>query len=998
MSEPAFAGPAEHPAAASGTGARAAAARAGDAAGDSLEELGARFSGCKVIRRTGGLVRFKHGKIGSAVHSAFVAVDKDLREKGKEGIADIDAAVSDCVCRVLVALWARHERETTTTFAIEEIQDQVELALSRLGHHRVCSAYHAYRESHAEARKQKARSLFPETFSVRFGDGSTRMVEPSELHQRIDDACGGLPGQVKSAELLERVVSSLHDGISEADFDRVPVLEAATLIEKHHGYSKVAARLLMDVLVKEVMDRPISRGEMARVYPKHFDDLLATGIREGRLNPGLRSRFDTQRLGAALHPERDDQLDFLGLQTLYDRYFIKTRAGGRRLELPQSLWMRVAMGLALEEDRPTERAIEFYEVLSSFRFMNSTPTLFNSGTTFSQMSSCYITSVPDDLDGIFSSIKDNAMLQKFAGGLGNDWTRVRAMGSYIESTGGNSQGVVPFLRIANDTAVAVNQGGKRKGAVCSYLQTWHKDVEEFLELRKNTGDERRRTHDMNTANWIPDLFMRRVSAKGHWTLFSPSDVPGLAEKYGREFAEAYEGYEERFEAGELPGRRVEAFDLWRKMIGMLYETGHPWITFKDPCNVRSPQRHAGVVRSSNLCTEITLNTGEHPETGENEIAVCNLGSVNLARHVDDDGRLDEGLIKETVTVAMRMLDNVIDLNYYSVEAAARTNKTHRPVGLGQVGFQDCLYKIGVPFDSDEAVSFADRSTELIAFNAYWASSDLAAERGRYDSYEGSLWSQGKLPLDTLRMLAEERHGEGGIPEPSGGWLRVDGLEVNVESRLDWEALRKKIERDGMRNSNCLAIAPTATIGNIMGASPCIEPTYKNLFVKSNLSGEFKMINPYLVDDLVEEGLWDDVMISQIIANDGEIASISSIPAHVRARPKTCFKLDQRWLVEAASRRQKWIDQSQSLNLFMQGLKGSEISDVYLLAWMRGLKTTYYCRTLSAGKTEKFSTLDTGELNQVARATTVAPAPANGASAPANGAACALGDEECEVCQ
>ena len=943
-----------------------------------------RFFGHKIIRRTGGTVTFASGKISLAVAKAFAAVDEC---NNAAAAGDVDhwkssPEVEGVVSKVLDSLWARHVANTCTTYAIEEVQDQVELVLLRSGHDNVAAAYHQYREEHAQMRRAAAKALIPEIFSVVYTDGETRLVEPGALHARLESACHGLSNLVSVEDLTSRVVSSLHEGISEANFDRVPVLEAATLIERHPDYSRVAARLLFDNLIKEVMGRPLTRGEMIKQYPVHLGEMVSRGIETERLNPDLPARFDLRRLGAALRPERDDLLGYLGFQTLYDRYLIKH--GDRRIELPQSLWMRVAMGLALDEERPTERAIEFYEVLSTFRFMNSTPTLFNSATTFSQMSSCYITTVPDDLNGIFSAIKDNALLQKFAGGLGNDWTPVRAMSSRIKSTNGKSQGIVPFLRVANDTAVAVNQGGKRKGALCSYLETWHLDIEEFLDLRKNTGDERRRTHDMNTANWIPDLFMKRVRAKGHWTLFSPSDVPDLHDLYGKKFEQAYIKYEQLHEEGEMPGRRIEAFDLWKRMINMLYETGHPWITFKDPCNIRSPQRHAGVVHSSNLCTEITLNTSAE------EIAVCNLGSVNLAAHVNEDGKLDEVLLKDTVTVAMRMLDNVIDLNYYSVEKARVSNMRHRPVGLGQAGFQDCLHKMGIGFDTEDAVEFADVSSELIAYHAYWASSDLAAERGRYESYEGSLWSQGILPLDSLRLLAQERHSEQELPEPDDGWLRVDGLEVNVESRLNWDALRDKIDSDGMRNSNCLAIAPTATIGNIMGVSPCIEPTFKNLYSKSNLSGEFKVINPHLVEDLIELDLWDTAMISQIIAHDGEIDDIERIPRDVCARHKTCFQLEQRWLIEGASRRQKWIDQSQSLNLFANGLGGAEVSEIYQHAWLRGLKTTYYCRTQQASSTEKYTTESTGHNNNVA----VPDSQEAGDEAKS----CAIDDTECEACQ
>ena len=938
-----------------------------------------RFKSLRVVRRTGQVVHFDHTKIESALLAAFTAVRGNGDANGAvQQSKKFELDVCDVLERVLTTLWQRHSREGVSTYSIEDIQDQVELALMRTGNHDVCSAYAKYRESHAAIRFQRVSSLLPTAFDVLFPDGSVHKYGADEIHRRIESACSGLSDMVDADALMGRVVNSLHTNISFDKFNDAMVLEARTLIERHHDYSRVAARLLLDSIIFEAVGRDLTRGEMCLHYAEHLSELISAGIKADRLDKRLRSLFDMKALGAALRPERDDLLDYLGMQTLYDRYLIKD--GDRCIELPQSMWMRVAMGLAIKEDRPTERAIEFYELLSTFRFMSSTPTLFNSGTIFSQLSSCYLTTVPDDLHGIYGAIQDNAMLSKFAGGLGNDWTPVRAMGSRIRGTGGKSQGVVPFLRVANDTAIAVNQGGKRKGAVCAYLEIWHRDIFDFLDLRKNTGDERRRTHDMNTACWIPDLFMQRVREKGRWILFSPTDVPDLHDLYGQEFAKAYAEYERRFDEGDLIGREVVAVDLWRKMILLLYETGHPWITFKDPCNVRSPQRHAGVVHSSNLCTEITLNTSK------DEIAVCNLGSINLGRHLDKkSGRLNEKKVKETVTTALRMLDNVININYYSVKAAENSNLKHRAVGLGQVGYQDCINELGIAFDSEEAVEFADASTELVAYHAYWASSELAAERGTYDSYEGSTWSQGKLPLDTLYDLAAERTGEKGIKADKDGWLRTADLEVNVQARLDWEKLRAKIKQDGMRNSNCLAIAPTATIGNIMGASPCIEPVFKHLFVKSNLSGEFTTVNKYLINDLIERNLWNDEMLSALKVHEGEILDIEQIPQELRERHKTCFQIDQKWLVEAASRRQKWIDQSQSLNLFFATTKGSVLANVYMLAWERGLKTTYYCRTLQASSTEKYTTEQTGSNNRVA-------------VPDAQPKACAIDDSDCEACQ
>ena len=587
------------------------------------------------------------------------------------------------------------------------------------------------------------------------------------------------------------------------------------------------------------------------------------------------------------------------------------------------MFMRVAMGLALNEVDRDARAIEFYDLSSSFDFMSSTPTLFNAGTVRPQLSSCYLTTVPDDLDGIYGAIRDNALLSKFAGGLGNDWSRVRALGAHIKGTNGKSQGVVPFLKVANDTAVAVNQGGKRKGAVCAYLATWHLDVEEFLELRKNTGDERRRTHDMHTAHWIPDLFMRRVAADGDWTLFSPDDVRDLHDLYGPAFDRAYEAHERRAERGELAvWKRVKAVELWRRMLSMLYETGHPWLTFKDPCNLRSPQQHVGTVHSSNLCTEITLNTSDQ------EIAVCNLGSVNLANHVTPEG-LDHARLRRTVRTAVRMLDNVIDINYYSVPQARRSNLKHRPIGLGVMGFQDALYALRLPYASTEALELADRSTEALSYFTIEASVDLAAERGPYSSFEGSLWQRGVLPIDSLALLEEAR----------------GDLDVDRSRTLDWETLRERVRSVGMRNSNCLAIAPTATISNIVGVAQSIEPTYRNLYVKSNLSGEFTVINPQLVADLKARGLWDEVMINDLKYFDGAVQKIDRIPPDLRALYATAFEIDATWLVEAGARRQKWLDQAQSLNLYVAQPSGPALDALYRLAWRRGLKTTYYLRTL-----------------------------------------------------
>ena len=716
------------------------------------------------------------------------------------------------------------------------------------------------------------------------------------------------------------------------------------------------------------MGEEVTQLQMHSRYAEYFPGFIKRGIDAGLLDERL-GRFDLRSLGAALNANHDLKFGYLGLQTLYDRYFLHVH--GQRIELPQAFFMRVAMGLAINEVEREARAIEFYNVLSSFDFMSSTPTLFNSGTQRSQLSSCYLTTVSDDLEGIYDAIKENALLSKFAGGLGNDWTPVRALGSHIKGTNGKSQGVVPFLKVVNDTAVAVNQGGKRKGAVCSYLECWHLDIEEFLELRKNTGDDRRRTHDMNTANWIPDLFMKRVMEGGEWMLFSPADVPDLHDKVGREFEKAYTEYERKTQIGELKlFRRIPALTLWRKMLTMLFETGHPWITFKDPCNIRSPQSHVGMVHSSNLCTEITLNTSD------SEIAVCNLGSINLVAQMKD-GKLDHDKLKRTVSTAMRMLDNVIDVNYYAVNKARNANFKHRPVGLGIMGFQDCLLEMRVPYASKEAVDFADRSMEAVAYYAYWASTELAEERGRYSTYEGSLWSRGILPQDSLKLLAEER----------GGYVEVD-----TSSRMNWEPLRTRIKQFGMRNSNCLAIAPTATIANIVGVSASIEPTYQNLYVKSNLSGEFTVTNEYLVRDLKKINAWDEVMIADLKYFDGSLAKIDRAPQEIRNLYATAFEVDSEWIVEAGARRQKWIDQAQSLNIYMAGASGKKLDDTYRLAWKRGLKTTYYLRTLGATSAEK-STVRGGQLNAV---------PTDGGVMSAGSAAeakfCSIDNPECEACQ
>ena len=815
----------------------------------------------------------------------------------------------------------------------------------------------------------------------------------------VAEACARLAG-VSAEKVLAEARRGLYPGIPDAEVELALIMAARSYVEVDPDYSYVAARLLLDKLRSEALSfiagapDSASQADMAERYATYLPAYIGRGIDLGQLDPAL-AKFDLERLGKALHADRDEQFTFLGLQTLYDRYFL--HSDETRYELPQAFFMRVAMGLALNEDDREARAIEFYELLSSFDFMASTPTLFNSGTVRAQLSSCFLTTIGDDLQAIFHGISNNAMLSKYSGGLGNDWTPVRGLGSHIKGTNGKSQGVVPFLKIANDTAVAVNQGGKRKGAVCAYLETWHIDIEEFLDLRKNTGDERRRTHDMNTANWVPDLFMQRVEQDGEWTLFSPDEVPDLHDLYGTAFAEAYTAYEKAADEGRIRVfKRVRAVDLWRRMLTMLFETGHPWITFKDPSNLRSPQQHTGVVHSSNLCTEITLNTNAE------EVAVCNLGSVNLAQHTGPDG-IDAERLRRTVRTAVRMLDNVIDVNFYTIPEAERANMRHRPVGLGLMGFQDALFKLRLPYASQGAVEFADESMELISYYAIEASMELAAERGSYETFDGSLWSRGILPIDSVKLLAKERGGS---------------LDMDRGQTLDWFSLREKVKKTGMRNSNVMAIAPTATIANITGVSQSIEPVYRNLFVKSNMSGDFTVVNDYLVRDLKDRGLWDEDMVSQLKLHDGSLGRIDRVPDDLKALYATAFEVDPDWLVDAGSRRQKWIDQAQSLNLYMAAPSGKKLDSLYRRAWRSGLKTTYYLRSQSATHVEKSTIRGTdGRLNAVSATPAPTPAPTPAARpAPTaepvrepvrdeadefeivEGQACSIDDPECEACQ
>ncbi|GAA2687696.1 MULTISPECIES: ribonucleoside-diphosphate reductase subunit alpha [Actinosynnema] len=934
----------------------------------------------RVVRRDGAVSAFDATKVSVAMTKAFLAVEGD----GAVASSRLHPLVEELTGQVEAAL-LKHVRPDVALH-VEQIQDQVELVLMRGGHHAVARAYVLYREERAKVRAV-APTATP-TFRVTHPDGQVTPLDWDRVAAVVAEACAGLT-DVSADTVLAETRRNLYDGITVDELATAQIMAARTLVETEPDYSFASARLLLDKLRREALShvagRPVEATGEQMSYVDYFPAYVELGVSVDRLDPELRT-FDLPRLAAAIRPERDLAFDFLGMQTLYDRYFLHD--DGVRYELPQAFFMRVAMGLALREDDREARAIEFYGLLSSFDFMCSTPTLFNSGTTRPQLSSCFLTTVDDDLDAIFRGYRNNALLAKYSGGLGNDWTPVRGMGAHIKGTNGQSQGVVPFLKIANDTAVAVNQGGKRKGAACAYLETWHVDVEEFLELRKNTGDDRRRTHDMNTANWVPDEFLRRVEADAEWTLFSPDETPDLHELYGTAFAQRYRAYEEAADRGEIRvHRRVRAVDLWRRMLTVLFETGHPWITFKDPCNVRSPQQHAGVVHSSNLCTEITLNTSA------DEVAVCNLGSINLANHVTSAG-LDRDRLARTTRTAVRMLDNVIDINFYTIPEARRSNLRHRPVGLGLMGFADALFAQRIPYASSEAVEFADLSMELISFHALDASADLAAERGSYESFDGSLWSRGVLPIDSIALLADAR---GGV------------LDMDTSSTLDWSSVRDKARR-GMRNSNVMAIAPTATISNICGVGQSIEPLYRNLFVKANMSGDFTVLNRRLVADLKARGLWDAAMVSDLKYFDGALTAIDRVPAELKALYATAFELSSDWLIEAASRRQKWIDQAQSLNLYLAAPSGRALDELYRLAWRKGLKTTYYLRSASATHVEKSTLRGTdGKLTGVTlppaatpAARPAAPSPATVPEPelvlPAEGAACSITDPDCEACQ
>ena len=906
----------------------------------------------RVIKRNGSVVDFDRSKIEVAITKAFLAVHTSA--------AAASSSVQQKVAQLSQNVYDTFSSRMPSggTIHIEEIQDQVELALMRSEELKVARAYVLYRAERTKLRQEESIISQEEP-----------KLSPSERTETIaKEACEGLSG-TNAETILKEANKNLYEGASENEIKEALILSSRSLVEIEPNYTFATSRILLDNLRTEALSfldisQNATQKEMGKLYPKSLEAFIKKAIELELVNPEL-GKMNLKKLGKSLKPERDLQFSYLGLQTLYDRYFIHKNE--IRFELPQIFFMRVAMGLAIEEKDREEKAIEFYDLLSSFDYMSSTPTLFNSGTIHSQLSSCYLTTVPDDLKGIYDALGDNAMLSKWAGGLGNDWTPVRGMGAHIKGTNGKSQGVVPFLKVVNDTAVAVNQGGKRKGAVCSYLETWHLDIEEFVELRKNTGDDRRRTHDMNTANWIPDLFMQRVMNGEKWTLFTPNETPDLHDLTGAAFKKRYEEYEKEAKEGRINvSKEVEAEELWRKIISMLFETGHPWITFKDACNLRSPQQHTGVIHSSNLCTEITLNTSP------DEIAVCNLGSINLPNHLDEKGDLNEKKLEKTINTAIRMLDNVIDINYYAVPQAENSNLKHRPIGLGIMGFQDALYIKELPYSSEEAISFADESMEMVSYYAIIASSNLAVERESYSSFEGSLWSKGILPLDSIEILKKDR-GE-------------EFIEVDTSSRLDWEELRKIVKTQGMRNSNVMAIAPTATIANITGLTQSIEPTYSNLFVKSNLSGEFTIINMHLVDALKKVDMWDEVMVYDLKNLNGSLEEISRVPDQLKKIFATSFEVEPKWLIEAASRRQKWIDQSQSLNLYVSEPNGKKLDVMYKMAWLRGLKTTYYLRSRSATTSEK-STITNLELNAVN---------ANqGSEAPE---ACSILDPDCEACQ
>lgn len=929
----------------------------------------------KITRKDGTIVRFNPMKVAAQIEEVF-KIAHNLQGPSDDVIVD---AVNFITKQVIAKAISLAKSGSAVTF--DALQDEIEYQLMKEGHFVVAKSFILHRaslgeQSHAPMEHPPLEETHQRQFLTVDQGGQKVFVSELQLLQRLKFACRGLEDLVSADALLQESIKNFYDEMKESEIDQANIMAAKAKIEIEPAYSTVASRLLLDTLYRETMQLPASSADLESAHRQYFKQYLQRGIHLKRLSPAL-LEFDIDKLSQAMQLQRDDQFTYLGLQTLYDRYFIHD--DGQRMETPQIFWMRVAMGLALKEGaQKNQRAIEFYDLLSSFSFVSSTPTLFNAGTLHSQLSSCYLSTIMDDLSHIFKVISDDAQLSKWAGGLGNDWTSVRATGAQIKGTNGKSQGIIPFLKVANDTAVAVNQGGKRKGAMCAYLETWHLDIEDFLDLRKNTGDERRRTHDMNTANWIPDLFMKRVAENGTWTLFDPSTTPDLHDLYGAAFEKRYAEYEKMVDEGKIKlFKKVEATGLWRKMLSMLFETGHPWITFKDPSNIRSPQDHVGVVHSSNLCTEILLNTSAK------ETAVCNLGSINLPMHMTKNG-LDEKKLSRTIKTAIRMLDNVIDINFYPIAEAENANLQHRPVGLGIMGFQDALYMQDISYASHAAIEFADKSMEMISYYAILSSSELAKERGAYPSYKGSKWDRGLLPIDTIDILAKERGGS---------------LDMDKSYSMDWQKVRESISKYGMRNSNTMAIAPTATISNITGVSQSIEPMYKHLFVKSNLSGEFTVPNMYLVEKLKQAGLWDEHMLDDLKYFDGSIAEIERIPQELKQIFLTAFEIDPEWLIECASRRQKWIDMGQSLNLYLFEPSGKKLHQMYMLAWVKGLKTTYYLRSMAATQIEK-STTDVNKRGLQPRWMKNKSASSNvqvdrEASAPKS---CSILDPGCESCQ
>jgi len=923
----------------------------------------------KVVKRTGELVEFDDNRVRNAIQKAVRAVDAKLEPEVVDGL------VTGIITEV-------EERFTDFFPNVENIQDIVEKHLVNGGFYEIGKEYILYRSKRQKEREEKKEEAIEKAklgkLSVKKRDGKLVLFDLKKIKDSIKRSTKGLEQENAIELITKEVIKNIYDGLGTEDIERALILGGVAFIEKDTNFNYIAARLFLQKLYKEVMGKSITSDVFGISYRESFVNNVKKGVEATIFDKRL-LEFDLDKLSYGLKLERDQLFGYIGVQTLYERYF--SRIDGQRIELPQAFWMRVSMGLAINEKDKDKKALEFYDVLSSLRFVSSSPTLFNAGTSHPQLSSCYLTTISDDLHHIFKCLGDNAQLSKWSGGLGNDWTNIRSIGSIIQSNKIESQGVIPFLKIANDVTVAISRSGRKRGATCAYLETWHLDIEDYLDLRKNTGDDRRRTHDMNTANWIPDLFMKRVLANEQWTLFSANEVPELHHLYGRKFEKKYQEYEEKAQRGETKKFKVvSAQKLWRKMLSMLFETGHPWLTFKDPCNIRSPQDHAGVVHSSNLCTEITLNTSEE------ETAVCNLGSINLEKHVIE-GKLDESLVGKTVKTAINMLDNVIDLNFYPTKEAKHSNLKHRPIGMGLMGFQDALFKLNINFASPAALKFADNSMELIAYHAILASSQIAKNKGKYESYEGSKWDRGIFPLDTIDLLEEER-----------------GMKIEVprEARLDWGPVREHVKKYGMRNSNTLAIAPTATIANIAGCYPCIEPIYKNIYVKSNISGEFTIVNHYLLEDLKKLSLWNEEMMEQLKYHDGNLQMITSIPEELKLKYQEAFEIDPEWCLKLTAVRGKWIDQSQSHNVFMRGVSGNKLNDIYMTAWKLGLKTTYYLRTLAASQIEK-STLDASkfgytqkreytEVNtQEAKEEAVVPATQVGK-------VCTILDPECEACQ